>query len=47
MLTTQMEGVNSAEVDYEGKKGIFEFEADKVTKEEIIKSIGELGYTAS
>ncbi|MCH7951554.1 heavy-metal-associated domain-containing protein [Patescibacteria group bacterium] len=47
MLTTQMEGVNSAEVDYEGKKGTIEFDADKVTKEEIIKTIGELGYTAS
>lgn len=47
MLTSQMDGVTSAFVDYEGKKGSFEFDPSKVTKEQIIKSIAELGYTAS
>ena len=46
MLVSQMEGVQSASVDYEGKKGAFEFDAAKVNKDQIIKSIGELGYTA-
>lgn len=47
MLTSQMEGVSSSFVDYEGKKGAFEFDPQKVTKENIIKAIAELGYTAS
>ncbi len=47
MLTSQMDGVTSVFVDYEGKKGTFEFDSSKVTKEQIIKSIAELGYTAS
>ena len=47
MLTSQMDGVKSAEVDYKGKKGVFEFDPAKVTKEQIIKGIEELGYKAS
>ncbi|MEK7542646.1 MAG: heavy-metal-associated domain-containing protein [Patescibacteria group bacterium] len=47
MLTTQMDGVKSAEVSYEGKKGTFEFDPAKVTKDQIVKSIAELGYQAS
>lgn len=47
MLTSQMEGVISSFVDYEGKKGVFEFDPAKVTKDRIIKAIEELGYTAS
>lgn len=47
MLTSQMDGVSSSFVDYEGKKGTFEFDLAKVTKEQIIKAIAELGYTAS
>lgn len=47
MLTSQMDGVKEVFVDYEGKKGTFEFDSAKVTKEQIIKSIAELGYQAS
>lgn len=47
MLTTQMDGVKSAEVSYEGKKGTFEFDSSKVTKDQIVKSIAELGYQAT
>ena len=47
MLTTQMDGVKAAEVSYEGKKGTFEFDPSKVTKDQIVKSIAELGYQAS
>lgn len=47
MLVSQMEGVKSVFVDYEGKRGVFEFDPAKVTKEQIIKAIGELGYKAS
>ena len=47
MLTSQMDGVAYAFVDYNGKKGVFEFDPAKVTKEQIIKTIAELGYTAS
>lgn len=42
-----MDGVNNVFVDYDGKKGTFEFDSTKVTKDQIIKSIAELGYTAS
>lgn len=46
MLTTQMDGVKSAEVSYEGKKGVFEFDPAKTNKEAIVKAIAELGYKA-
>lgn len=47
MLVSQMDGVKSTFVDYEGKKGTFEFDSSKVTKEGIVKAIAELGYKAS
>ena len=47
MLVSGMDGVKSIFVDYEGKKGDVEFDPSKVTKDQIIKSIGELGYVAS
>ena len=47
MLVSQMEGVGSVFVDYNGKKGTFEFDSSKVNKDQIVKSIAELGYTAS
>ena len=46
MLVSSMDGVASAFVDYDTKKGTFEFDPTKVTKEQIIKGIEELGYTA-
>ncbi|OGZ99367.1 MAG: hypothetical protein A3C07_03285 [Candidatus Sungbacteria bacterium RIFCSPHIGHO2_02_FULL_47_11] len=47
MFVSQMDGVKSIFVDYNGKKGAVEFDAAKVSKEQIIKSIAELGYSAS
>ncbi len=47
MLVSQMEGVKSIEVSYEGKKGTVEFDPAKVSEEAILKSIAELGYTAT
>lgn len=47
MLTSGMDGVASSSVDYEGKKGVIEFDPAKVSKEKIIESIAELGYKAS
>ena len=47
MLVSQMDGVKSIFVDYEGKKGQVEFDPAKVTKEQILKSIAELGYKAA
>lgn len=47
MLTSQMDGVASATVNYEGKEGVFEFDPAKTGRDAIIKSIAELGYTAS
>ena len=47
MLVSGMDGVKSIFVDYEGKKGDVEFDSVKVTKDQIIKGISELGYTAS
>lgn len=46
MLTSQLDGVHSAFVDYDAKKGTFEFDPAKVTKEQIVKGIEELGYRA-
>ena len=47
MLVSSMDGVKEVFVDYEKKVGTFEFDETKVTKEQIIKAIEELGYTAS
>jgi copper chaperone CopZ len=34
-------------VSYEGKTGVFEFDESKVKKEDLVKAIKELGYTAT
>ena len=47
MLVSTMDGVSSVFVDYTGKKGTFEFDPGKVTKEQIIQHIDEIGYKAS
>ena len=47
MLVSGLDGVSSAQVDYGGKKGVFEFDSSKISKEKIIKAIEELGYKAS
>lgn len=47
MLTTQIDGISSAQVNYEEKKGVFEFDPAKTNKEAILKVIAELGYTAN
>jgi len=44
MLTSQMDGVKSAEVGYDDKKGTFEFDPAKTSKAKIIEAIEELGY---
>lgn len=47
MVATGLEGVSGAFVDYDGKKGTFEYDKAKVSKEQIIEEIGKLGYTAT
>jgi len=47
MLVSTMEGAGEIFVDYDKKEGTFEFDPSKLSKEEIIKSIAELGYQAS
>lgn len=47
MLTSTMDGITSANVNYEGKEGVFEFDPAKTNKDAIVKAIAELGYTAS
>ena len=46
MFVSQMDGVSSAFVDYNGKKGAFEFDPAKTSKDAIVKAITELGYKA-
>ena len=46
MLTSTMDGVKEVFVDYNSKKGSFEFDETKVSKEQIVKAIEELGYKA-
>ncbi|WP_457639774.1 cation transporter [Persephonella sp.] len=41
------EGIVSASVNLTTSKGIFEYDPSKITKEEIISKIKELGYDAS
>ena len=47
MLVSQIDGVSQTTVDYEGKKGIVEFDSAKTNKEAIVKEISVLGYQAS
>lgn len=47
MLVSQMDGVASVFVDYEGKNGTVEFDPQKTGKDAIIKEIASLGYTAN
>lgn len=47
MFVSQIAGVLTVFVDYDTKKGTFEFDPEKATKEQIIKAIEELGYKAS
>jgi copper chaperone CopZ len=47
MVTEQLDGVTSAFVDLDGKKGTWEVDSAKVTAETIIDEITKLGYTAS
>ena len=47
MLVSQRAGSGEVFVDYKEKKGTFEHDASKLSKDDIIKAIEELGYTAS
>ena len=47
MLVSTMDGAGEIFVDYDKKIGTFEFDSSKLSKEDIIKSITELGYQAS
>ena len=47
MLTSQMDGVGEVFVDYKGKKGTFEFDSSKTSKDDLVKAIAELGYQAT
>lgn len=47
MLVSQIDGVKSVFVDYEGKKGAFEYDSSKTSRDAIIKAIAELGYQAA
>ena len=46
MITSQLDGVKSVFVDYNGKRGTWEIDPAKMTKEQIQKSIADLGYKA-
>lgn len=47
MVTEQLDGVFSAFVDLDGKKGTWEIDTAKVTVEQIIEEITKLGYKAT
>jgi len=47
MIASGIDGVESAFVDYDGKVGKFEIDSGKASKEQIVKAIAELGYTAT
>ena len=46
MFLSTKEGVKSAQVDYNAKKGEAEFDDGKISTDDILKSIEELGYKA-
>jgi copper chaperone len=47
MTTEQLDGVMSAFIDLDGKRGVWEIDGQKVTPEMIIEEILRLGYTAT
>ena len=47
MVTEQLEGVSSAFVDLDGKKGTWEIDPAKVSADKIIEEITKLGYKAT
>lgn len=47
MVTEQLEGVSTAFVDLDGKKGTWEVDSSKVSAEKIIEEIVKLGYKAT
>ena len=47
MVTEQLDGVTSAFVDLDGKKGTWEIDPTKVTAEQIIAERTTLGYKAT
>ena len=47
MLVSGMDGVAGAFVDYEGKKGTFEFDESKVSLDKIKQEVATLGYSIS
>jgi len=47
MVTSALDGVESAFIDLDAKKGDFEIDSSEVSKEKIIEEIGKLGYKAS
>jgi copper chaperone CopZ len=47
MVTSTMDGVTGSTVSYDDKKGTFEFDESKVSKEKIVEQIGQLGYQAT
>jgi copper chaperone len=47
MVTEQLDGVTSAFVDLDAKKGTWEVDPSKVKAENIIEEITKLGYTAA
>ena len=47
MMVSSLDGVKSAEVSFDKKIGVFEFESSKVNKNKIVKTIEELGYKAT
>jgi copper chaperone CopZ len=46
MITEQLDGVGKVFVSYDDKKGSWEYDDSKVSKEDIVKVIEELGYKA-
>jgi copper chaperone CopZ len=47
MLVSGMDGVSSAQVSYEDKKGVFEYDPAKTNKDAILKAMADLGYKGS
>ena len=47
MVTSALDGVESAFIDLDAKKGNFEIDSSEISKEVIIEEIGKLGYKAS
>lgn len=45
MFLSKTDGIKTATVDFDTKKGDIEYDDEEINEEKIVKGVGEVGYT--